>query len=365
MSSAAATKRTFTIVLTCALVLLGLRLSLPYAVRKYAIHTLNLIPGYGAQIEKINISLWRGAYQIKGIEIWRIEKKVPVPLFSSSLIDFSIQWKEIFHGALVGKIHLLQPKLNFVGSKNKAESQTNVDKSWQDRAKELFPFNINHLQIDDGEIHFQNFDVNPPIDLFVKQLHMTATNLNNSRDINKTLKSSIKAEAVTLGRGILNLDTEIDPLAKVPTFKLEGKLENVAISELNPFFVHYAGINFEKGVVGFYTEAAAKDGYVEGYVKPIVKDLKVVGDPKNQLTLGQKIKEFFVGLAAAIVENKDKETVATKIEFSGKLDDPKLRPWEAVALAFHHAWIKALLPRIEHSVEFKDIDKEKIQKKSK
>jgi hypothetical protein len=337
-------------------ILLLLRAALPYAVKYYAVKTLNKIPGFSARIADIDLSLWRGAYQIEGLEIWKTGGGAPVPFFSASVIDLSIQWKELFHGALVGKINLVEPRLNFVAAKQEQNSQTEMDSSWTDRVQELFPLDINYFIIKDGAVHFQNFEAKPPVDLQIRALNVVATNLTNSRKLAKSLVASIKGQAMAMQDGFIAFDLQIDPYKKMPTFQLDFKLENLQIAQLNDFFLYYAGMNMQRGKINVYMESAAKDGRITGYVKPIITDLKIIGDPKQQLTFGQKVKEFFAGLAAAILKNQKKQTVATRIEFEGDFNDPNVSVWSVLRQALRHAFVKALLPTIENRVSLKTVD---------
>ena len=52
-----------------------------------------------------------------------------------------------------------------------------------------------------------------------------------------------------------------------------------------------------KGTLGLYTEFAAKDGKYKGYVKPIIKDLDVVGPEDKKDNFLQKTWETIIGAA--------------------------------------------------------------------
>jgi uncharacterized protein involved in outer membrane biogenesis len=95
------------------------RAALPFAVKTYVNHTLDKIPGYRGRLNDVDIHLWRGAYEIIGLDIIKSDGKVPVPFFSVKSADLSVQWRELFHGSVVGKITLDQPKLNFVENAEK------------------------------------------------------------------------------------------------------------------------------------------------------------------------------------------------------------------------------------------------------
>jgi hypothetical protein len=50
--------------------------------------------------------LWRGAYQIGDLHIFKQNGDIPVPFFSARKIDLSLQWSELIHGSMVSSIAL-------------------------------------------------------------------------------------------------------------------------------------------------------------------------------------------------------------------------------------------------------------------
>src|SRR5579872_5380184 len=125
--------------------LAGFRLYLPTLVKNYLNNTLNKIPGYRGHIDEVHLHLWRGAYSVNGLNLSKINGRIPVPFFSVRKIDFSIAWKPLFRGNLSGKVELDEPQVNFVASKTKENSQTSIDRSWQERCKEMIPLRMARL----------------------------------------------------------------------------------------------------------------------------------------------------------------------------------------------------------------------------
>src|SRR5215207_2668766 len=91
--------------------LILLRLALPYLVKSYVNKQLNKMPEYSGNVSGIDIDLWRGAYVIRNLAISKTSGTVPVPFFSTPRMDLSIEWKELFHGSMVGEIFLDHPEL--------------------------------------------------------------------------------------------------------------------------------------------------------------------------------------------------------------------------------------------------------------
>ena len=55
-----------------------------------------------------------GLIRIQDIELIKTDGKVPVPFFDASRVTFSLEWKALFNGALVGEIDFHDPVMNFV-----------------------------------------------------------------------------------------------------------------------------------------------------------------------------------------------------------------------------------------------------------
>src|SRR5262245_52209197 len=91
-------RRGIVVVAGVAVVLLGLRLALPGYLLSYVNRTLDQSPDYDGRVGGIDIHLWRGAYRIHDIQIVKTTHSVPVPFFAGKQVDFSLDWKSLFHG---------------------------------------------------------------------------------------------------------------------------------------------------------------------------------------------------------------------------------------------------------------------------
>jgi hypothetical protein len=102
------------IILGCFLVILiALRIALPYILLRVVNRQLSQIKGYYGHVEDIDVALIRGAYTLKDTRLEKTGGKVPVPFFSADAIDLSLEWAALFHGAIDGKIRAEHPVLNF------------------------------------------------------------------------------------------------------------------------------------------------------------------------------------------------------------------------------------------------------------
>ena len=92
-------------------------------------------------------------------------------------------------------------------------------------------------------------------------------------------------------------------------------------------------IDVRRGVASLYLEAPAADGQIRGYAKPIFDHLELE-PPRVSSTVG-KIKAWGAQALAKILKSKTKERIATRLDFEGPLDDPRLVETEVGAAAGH------------------------------
>lgn len=113
-----------------AALLVLVRMVLPYTAKAHVNRQLNKSRDYSGQIGNVTLHLWRGAYEVDDIHILKNGGKIPVPFFSSRVLDLSLEWSELFHGALVSKISIRDPSLNFVSGPTKDQSQDGNENDW-------------------------------------------------------------------------------------------------------------------------------------------------------------------------------------------------------------------------------------------
>jgi hypothetical protein len=328
-------------------ILLFLYATLPFAIHRYVLHTLNKIPGYRTEIGHLSINLFRGAYQIKQIKLEKISGTVPVPFFSANIIDLSVQWRELFHGALVGQIEVDRPSINFVNSPAPETSQTSVDKSWLEHVKELFPLKINRFEINDGEIHFRDFSRNPNVDLYMTKTHVVAVNLTNSRRLSQTLVATIDAVGIVPKEGNFKFHLQADPLADRPTFQLAAEMTDVDLTQWNNFLEAYGGVDASKGTFSVFTEMQVEQGKLQGYIKPILNHLEIARWKRAHENPLKVIWETIVAGVAEVLKNQPKDQIATRIPLSGDVSNPDAGIFATIGNLLRNAYIQALFPSFD------------------
>lgn len=343
--------------LIVAVIVVAVRLALPYVVLKYANNALAEMPGYSGHIKDIDLALIRGAYKIDSIYL---NKKDSVsgeetPFFGSKQIDLSLEWRSLFKGEIVGEIEFLEPSLVFTKDKVEPDKVKEDSTSFTELLEDLMPLKVNRFAVKNGLVQYVDEHSTPKVDVTMTNMNIVAMNLRNAYDSSAVLPASITANA-ELYDGTLDFNMKLNPLAENPTFDLNAELKNTNLVKLNDFFSAYANVDINKGTLGLYTEVAAKDGMFEGYVKPLMKDISVLGKEDRDDSVFKKLWEGFVGTAGQVVENLKKDQVATKIPFKGRIEDPQANIWYTITSVLQNAFVRAMQPTIDHEINLATVD---------
>ena len=95
---------------------------------------------------------------------------------------------------------------------------------------------------------------------------------------------------------------------------------------------------------------AAKDGKFKRYVKPIIKDLKVVGPEDRHDKFFNKVYEQILGAAGVILKNQKKDQFTTKVDMKGSFKNVQINILDAIWDVVLNAFIQALLPSIDNEI---------------
>jgi hypothetical protein len=338
--------------------LLIFRIFLPSIVLHYANKRLAEMPGYYGHIEDVDIHLYRGAYTVKEIYLNKMDSvdKKQTPFFTSKVIDLSIEWASLWHGRIVAKVGFDSTVIRFTKDKVDPKKINEDSSSFRGVINGFMPLKINRLEVTRGKIQYVDPTTKPAVDVAMINTHVLATNLTNLADSSQLLPASININSDVYG-GTFTLNLKLNPLLKDPTFESKAELKNANLPTLNPFLLAYAGVDVNRGSLSLYSEVAAKNGDFKGYVKPIIKDLKVLGSQDSNKSFLHKIYEGIVGVTAFVLTNHPKDQLATKIPIEGTFKKMNVDTWSAIFTVLRNAFIQALFPALDHDVSIQAVGK--------
>ncbi|MBK8567092.1 MAG: DUF748 domain-containing protein [Saprospiraceae bacterium] len=348
------------------LLLIALRIALPYILLHYANKTLAEMKGYYGHVNDIDVALYRGAYTLDSFYLNKLDDKSDrqIEFISAQMVDLSLEWKSLFKGKLAGGLVFEQPALRFTENKVELKDVTNDTSDFRQLLRDFMPVEVNRCEIRDGSLRYIDNTKANKVDVAITHLNGEALNLRNAYDSNEVLPASIEATG-DVHEGDMKFSMKLNPLAKQPQFDLNLVVERTNLVKLNDVFKAYGNFDVNKGEFNMYAEAATKDGKFRGYVKPIIHGLDVVewkGQDKQD-NFFQKLWETTVGSAAEVLQNQKKDQLATKINFEGTIEQPESNTWKAVVIVLQNAFVKALRPSIDNQINLGKVAKDKVEKK--
>jgi hypothetical protein len=358
-------RKALTVALIIVVLLVAFRLALPSIVLHYANKTLSDMEGYRGHVEDIDIALIRGAYTIDSIYLNKYDSALDkqTPFFAAKTVDLSIEWRALFKGELVGELIFHDPILRFTRNKVEPKDVRKDSASFEELKDDFMPLRVNRFEAKNGRIQYIDETSKPRVDIQLSNADIVATNLRNSYDSGELLPSTITVKA-TVYEGTMTLNAKVNPLAEDPTFDMNAELKGMNLVKVNDFFKAYAKVDVHKGTFGLYTEMAAKEGKFEGYVKPLLKNLDVLGPEDRKDNVLRKLWEAFAEGIGEVFENQPKDRVATKVPIRGTVKDLDTNVWYAIGEVLRNAFIQALQPSIDQEINIQTVETGKEDKKN-
>ncbi len=343
-----------TILFAILLALIIFRLFLPLIVKNYVNRVLNRIPGYHGWVDDIDIALYRGAYIINGLHLYKNGNKQP--MLDLPKTDISIEWHSIFHGRIVSEIEMYDPKYNYYITANKLSANEKPNQQdWTKALHKLVPIKINHLKVVNGRFLYTDIVESPDINLAVNRITLITTNLSNVVDKNKALPSDLIIKGVSFGQGSLTITAKMNALKKIPDMDVNVSLERSDVTALNSLTLSTAGFDFEKGQFELFSEFVIHDHYLKGYFKPMFHNIRIpdrFGKPNSNII--KRVWEGLITFFGFVLKNKPKDSFATKVPFEGDLSNPNIEIWPLIKNIFRNAFIKPFQNAVDNEVNFSD-----------
>ncbi|MGK2870826.1 MAG: DUF748 domain-containing protein [Alphaproteobacteria bacterium] len=337
------------VVAVIALLLITARIYLPYWVTDYVNQEISRLDGYGGGVGEIDLHLWRGAYQIHDINIHKTQGGLKEPFMAAKTVDLSVQWNALFQGAIVAEIDVYKLNLNF------AKNQTGEEANWAEFVDTLSPLDINRLAVHSGKIAYIDYTADPNVNIYLDHINAEVTNLKKIEDKDNPLPSNLHVSGHSIGDGKLSIDGKLNLLKNTPDFDITAKLEGASLTAFNDYTRSYASVDFESGTIGIFSELAAANGRVIGYVKPVADNISII-DVKNQdKNPFNLLWESAVAVFVKLFQNHPTDQFAMRIPIEGDINNPDQNIWAAFLSIFENAFGKAFSKDADGNIDFSDI----------
>jgi len=210
------------------------------------------------------------------------------------------------------------------------------------------PVLIDRLRLTGSKVGLVNRSADHSFRFFVDGAELGVTNVSTGFRNGPT---RARLTGRFMGSGTAHANATFRDDRNGPDFNFLIAVENANLPALNDLFRSYGKLDVAGGTFSVYSEVKVHNGRIEGYVKPLFKDVKVY-DPqqdKDKPVL-KKLYEKVVGGVAHVLENHRGED-ATVADLSGPLSQPHTSTWDIVVHLVSNAFVKAILPGFEKEIE--------------
>lgn len=354
-------KRIPVALLVILLLLVAVRAAMPIVATRYLNHMMADLGAYRGHVDDVDLALWRGGAAVDNLKIELVEGKVPVPFVDVPRVENQISWPALFHGAVVLKVDVFQPEVNFVDGNTESETQAGRGVDWREQVERIVPISIDEVHVHDGVVRFRNFQSDPPVDLRASAVNATLRNLTNVADAQGRRVATLDATARLLGHSPLEAKASFDPFV-MSDFGFALRITELQLPEFNNFAQAYGNLDFKSGNGEFVMELEAKDRKLTGYAKPLFHQIDILDwkqDVKQQHDNPLRvIWEGLTGAVQGLLHNQPTDQFATRIPISGDLGQPQTGIWSTITGILRNAFVEAFKPNFENRTQ----ESEKIKK---
>jgi len=207
---------------------------------------------------------------------------------------------------------------------------------------------VDKALISASEIGFVNHAKDPGYRAYVSRLEGLVSDLGNRAS---GARARFDARGRFLGSGDTRLTGSFREGAASPDFDLNLRIEGTDMTRMNDLLRAYGKFDVVAGSFSFYSELKARDGNLEGYVKPLFKGMKVYDRRQDRdKTLFRQLYEMLVGGVAGLLKNHERKEVATVAKVSGRIDEPHTSGWQIALRLIENAFFRSILPGFDHEL---------------
>jgi hypothetical protein len=345
----------FIILLVLVLIIIGIRLYLPYYVRDRINDEIAAMEGFHGGVDRVSMQLFRGAIQVYDLMIFdELANDPNKPFVSLYKGDVSISLKALIkRGEVIVEILLDSPVVNFTLRDTKEEEEQVID--LQKILEELVPFRIDLFEIRDAIISYRDVTTTPQVEIYFSDFNVQVSNIQNIDEFNDSLPAHLSLRSSFMHTGSIILEAGANLLTSIPDFEYTLEVEDLDMTKFNEFFEAYAYFNLNNGELNVYSEAASREGFMVGYVKPIIEELEITPTDDDAGTL-KKVYEGVLEVLTDILENPDTDRIGTELEFEGQINDPEVGVWPAVWALLRNAFLESITKGVDHKIDFDQLN---------
>jgi uncharacterized protein DUF748 len=264
----------------------------------------------------------------------------------------SIEYAADVQKVLISKLSLTGLDADYLHQETKSSPTEKVTKEAGKVAKKTandptLEFKVERITAA-GRIGYINQAAKPRYRVFLEGTNLQLENLSNHF---KDGPAKARVTGKFMGSGQTQAQATFRPESKGPDFDLTLSIVNTDMRTMNDLLRAYGNFDVVAGNFSMYSEIKIRQGKIDGYVKPLFKDMKVYDHRQDaEKSLFRKLYEAVVGGVSGLLQNRPRSEVATKVPISGDVESPQTSTWDTIAALIQNAFFKSILPGFEREV---------------
>ncbi|MGE5283967.1 MAG: DUF748 domain-containing protein [Actinomycetota bacterium] len=208
---------------------------------------------------------------------------------------------------------------------------------------------VDVLKITQGTLGYMNRKTDPNVRIYTDHIEASFKDFSNQLAEGP---SEFRMRGRFMGSGDTRVTGTFRPESKNPNLGLKIAIDNTDMKAMSGIFQAYGKFDIKKGEFSFFSEMTIRNNRVQGYVKPIFKNMEVT----DMRTPEQKglFHKLYVGAVKVVVtkilKNRPLQQVATETDISGPLEGPSTNTAQIIVNLIRNAFFKAILPGFEQEV---------------
>ncbi|WP_233843679.1 DUF748 domain-containing protein [Dyella sp. 2HG41-7] len=335
-----------------ALVLVSIRLLLPGWIRHHLDDRIDSMGSYHGSMAEVDLHLWRGSYTIRNLRIDKIGAPANQPFLDAPRTEIAVSYAEALRGRLRGHVDFYDATVNFIDGKSESEQQLGKGVNWSNELNILIPAELDSINIHNGTVTFRNVVSSPNVDLTMVNVNATITNLSASQSESGERMATLHGTATVLRDAPLETQATFDPTNRFGNFHYQIRITQIQLVRANALARAYSGLDFAGGTGDFTMDLKATNGQLDGYAKPIFKDLKLFSWKKDvQQEKKGPIKLLYEAAAqgaVSLLKGPTNDTLVTNVPISGRIGDSEFGKPQAIFNVVHDSFLHAYESQLEH-----------------
>lgn len=251
-------------------------------------------------------------------------------------VEVDLSWKKLFKGDIA--FDVMVDTFNFAFASDLQEAIKKLPKPEEKKKKEL-PFSIGEIEVKSSRIAVLGLPgIDVKEDISVRAINGNIRNISGDKDSklgNYDFKANFLGQSKIVAKG------NFDIAAETPRWDTDFKLTNFDLKSINQTLRSQIPVTYKHGTLDVYSEVKSESGKIYGYVKPFLNDVQYMGNNKEFKSADHFLIEVLGATSNWMLENKDKETVATRVPFIYKDGKFQVETGVAIKEAVAHGFFES------------------------